>query len=120
MEIKISSVILKLLISINISLSLVWAMPVENIQQTEVNEEVIVTAYPDTQRRFVDLSYVSPEVSDLIQRSNLSPQQIREQQERLKNKHAIENDNNRYQILSSQSMNQQFVTTSTQPPTSKE
>mgnify|MGYP006364541729 CR=1 FL=1 len=118
MEIKISSVIFKLLISINISLSLIRAMPIENSQQTEVNEEVIVTAYPDTQRRYVDLSYVSPEVSDLIQRSNLNPQQIREQQERLKNKHAIESENNRYDVYSSQLMNQ--VTSSIQPPTSKE
>lgn len=121
MEIKILSVILKLLISINISMSFVQAVPIENSQQTEVNEEVIVTAtpYPDIQRRFVDLSYVSPEVSDLIQRSNLNPQQIREQQERLKNKHAIESEKNRYDIFSSQSANQ-FVTSSIHPPTSKE
>lgn len=111
--------IFKLLISINISLSFIRAMPIENSQQTEVNEEVIVTAYPDTQRRFVDLSYVSPEVSDLIQRSNLSPQQIREQQERLKNKHAIESENNRYDVFSSQLMNH-VTSSSIQPPTSKE
>lgn len=102
MEIKILSVIFKLFIFVNILLTFVRCIPTGNSQQTEVNEEVIVTAYPDTQKRFVDLSYVSPEVSDIIQKSNLNIDQIREQQEKLKRKIvAIDSDQNRYDLITS-------------------
>lgn len=93
-KIKISSVIFNFLILIILSANYALTIPTDTTQsqQTEVNEEVMVTAYPDTRKRFVDLNYVSPEVSGLLQRSNLNIQQIREQQEKLKARNAQYNN----------------------------
>lgn len=108
-EIKISSVIFQLFILINVPVFFVAAMPTDN------NEEIVVTAYPDTQKRFVDLNYVSPEVSGLLQRSNLNVQQIREQQEKLKNRNAAESE--RGLIIMSSSTDPSNISTN---PTSRE
>ena len=106
-EIKIV-MILKLILLVEISKFHVMAMPTDDNnnyslqqQQTEVNEEIVVTAYPDTQKKYVDLNHVSPEVSSLLQRSNLNVEQIRAQQEKLKAKNAAENERNRYDTMSS-------------------
>jgi hypothetical protein len=114
MEIKKSNLISQLAILIAISALFVEAMPTENSrpsQQTVVNEEM-VTAYPDTQKRFVDLNYVSPEVSGLLQRSNLNVQQIREQQEKLKNRNRGDNERNFYDFINSASTDPSAISTS--------
>lgn len=67
--------------------------------QTIVSDEV--TAYPDMQKLYVDLTNVSPDVSNILRRSQLNIDQIREQQERLRHRNTIENDKNRYEVISS-------------------
>lgn len=111
--------IYRLLILLKISAIFVVAMPTDNSQsqQTEVNEEIVVTAYPDTQKRFVDLNYVSPEVSGLLQRSNLNVQQIREQQQKLMNRNVVESVKNRYDVIMSSSTDPAMISTN---PTSRE
>lgn len=110
----------KLVIKVVIALSLTVnniAIPIGQ-QQTEVNEEVItVTAYPDTQKRFVDLNYVIPQVSDILLKSNVRIEQIREQQEKLRNKSPIESEKNRYDVVPTDLLQS---TSQTTPSSSKE
>lgn len=101
MDTKISTMIVQLTILTTL-LCFVVTMPTDASQQQQtMNEEIVVTAYPDTQKRFVDLNYVSPEVSDLLQKSNMNIQQIREQQESLKNRNTPESENDLNVIYSS-------------------
>jgi hypothetical protein len=101
MEIKISSLILAM-----ITFKIIVAHPVnKNINKNNENSQTIVsdevTAYPDMQKLYVDLRNVSPDVSNILRRSQLNIDQIREQQERLKQRSSIENDKNRYEVISS-------------------
>ncbi|XP_070494428.1 uncharacterized protein ana isoform X1 [Chironomus tepperi] len=104
MEIKISSIILTI-----ITLKIIVATPVNknnnnNINNNENSQTVVsdeVTAYPDMQKLYVDLTNVSPDVSNILRRSQLNVDQIREQQERLRHRNNIENDKNRYEVISS-------------------
>lgn len=104
MEIKISSIILAI-----ISFKIIVATPVNknnnnNINNNENSQTIVsdeVTAYPDMQKLYVDLTNVSPDVSNILRRSQLNIDQIREQQERLRHRNNIENDKNRYEVISS-------------------
>lgn len=79
--------IYQLMILLNFLAFFAAAMPTDNSQQqqTENNEEVTVTAYPDTRKRYVDLNNVDRDISGLLQKYNLQVQDIRDQQEKLKN-----------------------------------
>jgi hypothetical protein len=80
-KLKMISVVLNILIGACV------AMPTaDNDNPMPISDEV--TPYP-LQRRFVDLSYVSPEVSNMLQRSNLNVEQIRQQQDRLRNRYEV-------------------------------
>ena len=105
MEIKISSIILAM-----ISFKIIVATPVNknnnnnNMNNNENSQTIVsdeVTAYPDMQKLYVDLTNVSPDVSNILRRSQLNIDQIREQQERLRHRNNIENDKNRYEVISS-------------------
>lgn len=77
---------------INILMTIIVAIPTTSNsqeqsqqQQNDVNEEMI-TAYPDTQKQYVNLGNLSPQASNLIQKNKLDFEQIRAQQEKLRNK----------------------------------
>lgn len=77
-----------IIISINLLIFAVNAMPTsDNNEDSQTISDV--TPYPDTQKRYIDLSNVSPEVSDIMIRNNLNIEQIREQQERLRNSYTV-------------------------------
>lgn len=103
MEIKISSIILAM-----ISFKIIVATPVNknnnNINNNDNSQTIVsdeVTAYPDMQKHYVDLANVSHNVSIMLQKNQLNVDQIREQQERLRQRISIENDKNRYEVISS-------------------
>lgn len=53
------------------------------LEQGSVTDTVEVTAYPDTQKRFVNINNVSPEVSNILREHNMSLDQINLQKEKL-------------------------------------
>lgn len=69
--------------------SVILAMPTVNNNDESVTYNDEVTPYPFAQRKFVDLSYVSPEVSHMMQRSNLNIEQIRQQQAKLRSRNDV-------------------------------
>ncbi|KAG5679400.1 hypothetical protein PVAND_008968 [Polypedilum vanderplanki] len=88
MELKKIQIILVAICIMNIFIS-TMAMPTANNNDDPVTIKDEMTPYPFTQKRYVDLSYVSPEVSNMIQKSNLNIEQIRQQQDRLRNRYEV-------------------------------
>lgn len=70
------------------------------LEQGSVTETVEVTPYPDTQKRFVNINNVSPEVSNILREHNMSLDQINSQKEKLLRENKTMN-RNFYEVIPS-------------------
>lgn len=58
------------------------SVPVEQGENSDAN--VDVTPYPDMQRKIIDINNMGPVETSILKQNNLSLQQIKEMQDRLK------------------------------------
>lgn len=70
------------------------------LEQGSVTETVEVTPYPDTQKRYVNIKNVSPEVSNILREHNMSLDQINSLKEKLLRENKTMN-RNFYEVIPS-------------------
>lgn len=63
------------------------------LEQGSVTETVEVTPYPDTQKQYVNINNVSPEVSNILRESNMSLDQLNSLKEKLMRENRTMNRN---------------------------
>lgn len=79
------------------------------LEQGSVTETVEVTPYPDTQKRFLNIDNVSPEVSNILREHNTSIDQINSQKEKLLRENKTMN-RNFYEVIPSTTFPTPFAT----------
>lgn len=76
-----------------------WCSPMP-LEQGSVTETVEVTPYPDTQKQYVNINNVSPEVSNILRESNMSLDQLNSLKEKLMRENRTMN-RNFYEVIPS-------------------